>query len=1399
LYKNTNPQPLQAVSEIDIPGTPSQKYTFGYDPNYGRINKITFPGGGYVRYLWGVDTSSAATYQSWQLQPPNGGTEYCYFIYDMPAITDRYVSYDGSTEILHQHFSYSTTWGPNSLTASASTWTGKTTTVTSTDSLTGQVTVTTYNYSNLLIVNLGGTRGYPDGGSPIGPEVPVEQSVVYQDGSGHTLKTINKTWRDQFLMLGEQTILDNGQGMTTLRCYSFPYVQLTDVYEYGFQSEGAKPTDPYCANLVPNTTLSTGLPSSAIGPLRRHTATVYHTFSSGFLINEPDSITVTDGSGNQLKQTTFTYTETVQNPPVATAEGLVSPPAMRGNVASISRWRNLPSSTTLTTNYAWFNNGNLQSKTDPRGYTTSYSYTDNFASGTGSAPGQTNAYITGVTYPNTGVAHTESFSWGYSDGQPRSLTDENSKVTTYAYSDPLARLTQIQYPVGLTSYSYNDTQYTPSITTSKLLNPSGQYLTVVSIMDGLGHATKSQLTSDPDCSAGDTTVTTYDGFGRILTKTNPYCTTNDPTYGVTTYAYDALGRTTKVTNPDNTTVQTTYTGRATEVQDEGNGSGTLITRISQIDGLGRLASMCEVASGPFVVPAGNSTSSLIGQNGTPASCGLDISGTGFLTTYGYDWLDDLLQVNQGTMAARTFTYDSLSRLLSAYNPESGTLTYSYDADSNVQTKTAPAPNQTGGSTVVTTNAYDALNRLLTKSYNDGKTPTATFVYDSVSNFSSLENTIGRLVESSAGNGIATYSGYDPMGRVNAQYQYTPLGGNNAYSLPYTYDYLGNILTAGDGYFHTYTFSYNPAARLTGLISSLTGGGFPGTLLSGAVHNAAGQVTTDTLGTSEVETYTYTKRNQLQAETAKLSATQTYAYSLTFAPDGDVTASTDSVNGKWNYSYDQFNRLVCSNLATNGTCASPTGGTPTYNYIYDRFGNRWQQNGPQLMHATFTGNNPANPANNNRMDIQGGSYMYDAAGNMLTDGANFYTYDAENRIIEVQQTNSGGKILATYQYDADGQRVHRTGVTSDTCDATGNRDYVYDLAGHWVLEVGNAGTQCKSEIYAAGRHYVTDVDGQTHFDHSDWLGTVRLRNTYSNPNSFETCTSLPFGDALTCTPSDSSTIHFTGKDRDAESGLDNFGARYNSSIIGRFMSPDWSAAPMGVPYASFSEPQSLNLYSYATNNPVTSADLNGHCPAGPGCALEITEIITRAAIDPIGFAKSLLVGSAKGESAQIRFNFGMAPSQDDVPSSDVERAGNQMLQATGAAIAVILPLATGGEDGGAFIGPKEGSSGGPGAGKDFSPATKQSAVDENAAANGGVARCVYCGTKVTSEPGPDKVNIDHVDPKANAGNNTKENAQVSCQYCNQSKGTAAAPKNPRASCQSPSSGCPQNANMGMSPP
>ena len=69
---------------------------------------------------------------------------------------------------------------------------------------------------------------------------------------------------------------------------------------------------------------------------------------------------------------------------------------------------------------------------------------------------------------------------------------------------------------------------------------------------------------------------------------------------------------------------------------------------------------------------------------------------------------------------------------------------------------------------------------------------------------------------------------------------------------------------------------------------------------------------------------------------------------------------------------------------------------------------------------------------------------------------------------------------------------------------------------------------------------------------------------------------------------------SGKERDSETGLDYFGARYYGSSMGRFLTPDWSATPVPTPFADLTDPQTLNLYGYVRNNPVTRADADGHC-------------------------------------------------------------------------------------------------------------------------------------------------------------------------------------------------------------
>ena len=69
--------------------------------------------------------------------------------------------------------------------------------------------------------------------------------------------------------------------------------------------------------------------------------------------------------------------------------------------------------------------------------------------------------------------------------------------------------------------------------------------------------------------------------------------------------------------------------------------------------------------------------------------------------------------------------------------------------------------------------------------------------------------------------------------------------------------------------------------------------------------------------------------------------------------------------------------------------------------------------------------------------------------------------------------------------------------------------------------------------------------------------------------------------------------YTGKERDTESGNDYMFARYYNSATGRFTTPDWSAKVVPVPYAQMGDPQSLNLYAYVGNNPITHVDPDGH--------------------------------------------------------------------------------------------------------------------------------------------------------------------------------------------------------------
>jgi RHS repeat-associated protein len=299
---------------------------------------------------------------------------------------------------------------------------------------------------------------------------------------------------------------------------------------------------------------------------------------------------------------------------------------------------------------------------------------------------------------------------------------------------------------------------------------------------------------------------------------------------------------------------------------------------------------------------------------------------------------------------------------------------------------------------------------------------------------------------------------------------------------------------------------------------------------------------------------------------------------------------------------------------------------------------------------------------------------------------------------------------------------------------------------------------------------------------DPLGTSRVM-TYSNGALCYDADFYPYGGERAYTNLYTQEYKFEGKERDTETGNDDFGARYYTSRFGRWLSADWSSTPIPVPYANLTNPQTLNLYSMVSDDPESFADLEGHCDFNSGCALELLRAVQNFADHPGEYIKAAVWGAVKQQLADTREALALKPAPELEPKNDVERLGAGLVGASKETAAVVLPIVDGAGGlldgpGLSFKGPKEGSSGGPGAGKDFSPATKQAAVDQNAAANGGSARCVYCGDKPTNKPGPNKVNIDHKDAKANGGNNTLANADVTCQYCNQSKGTAPAPKTPK---------------------
>jgi RHS repeat-associated protein len=873
----------------------------------------------------------------------------------------------------------------------------------------------------------------------------------------------------------------------------------------------------------------------------------------------PTQVTVKDGTGAVKAQTTTSYDQTS----VATTSGtpqhsLVT--GARGNPTTVSSLTS--GSSTISKTFTYFDTGNVKVATDVNGAQTTYIYNN-----------CGNSFPTEVDLPLSLKTYS---TWDCTGGVLATSTDLNGNVTTYEHNDAnFWRLTKLDRPNGgSTTYTYNTTSSPWDIATSSKQTSTAN-ITRDTILDGFARVTQTQLTSDPEGT--DYVDTVYDNLGRVQSVSNPYHTTSDSTYGTTQYAYDALSRPTIVTRPDNKTVNYTYTARATKVQDEGYNSGgsSHVTRVYQSDGLGRLTSVCEVSS-----------NTQKGSSGTPAGCGQDISATGFKTTYGRDALGNIVSVTQSAQT-RTFQYDGLSRLTQEINPESGETDYIYDhtgQQGDLYTRTTPMPNHTDSSRTTATYTHDALHRLTFISYNDAYTKPVALYWD-VSTWLTGQQK-GRLVrQDNAGVGGCgapcageEYS-YDIDGNVVLKASWTPSSWNtSSVYTHYTYNLLDQQTSMVDIWGYTYTTAYDTAGRPWNLTSTLSDSNHPPTLYTVNSFNALGEITDASFGNGVERTMAYDKRGRLTSISDGANGS-VYSLGLTYMPNGDVASTNDSINGNWAFAYDEFNRLSTSTC----TLKCPGGGnSEAYNYNYDQYGNRWQQNRTagtgytQLL--TFDVNNHIATAN-----CSGGTsyYCYDVAGNLKYDaiGGN-WSYDANGRIFGYT-----GSVTASYTTDGLGQRVERT-VNGTTYD------YVFDNQGHEYTK-GTAGFAgwTWSNLYLGRMDVATYASASTYFAHTDNLGSIRTESdpTGSNQSGGNTrsVTNRPFGEyGNLYHPSE---LGFTGDllDYPDSSTFHTSNRQYNQSL-GRWMTPD----PAGLASVNPMNPQTWNRYAYVANNPLARIDPSG---------------------------------------------------------------------------------------------------------------------------------------------------------------------------------------------------------------
>jgi RHS repeat-associated protein len=1155
LPANSGPGPgsFQQLSSITLPTGLS--YTFQYNSTVGELSKITYPTGGYTRYDFGTFTNYWVFSGDQSANTPA----------DFRELTARHVCRSALGSCSSED---TTTYSP-----------------------TIDSTQTSNQYMNVVDAANNLTRFQFTFGTG---------SVPFATGREITRWSYTgPTATPSALLRTVQTDYDQG---TTTTSNSLPIRVTTTLNDSGqvakeeldydsYTATAHSPGDPFGSvhtfsqhidNVIEKREYDFG--SGSPGSLRRRTDYTWlktnpvnaqdYTTTAIRILNRKTSQIVYDSASNQCRglsqacsQVTYEYDNyaatggmnasgAVQHDP-----GFSTSYTTRGNVTTIKRWRNTDGAWLAATNQ-YDDAGNVIQVKDPLLHPMTFSYADSWGNNT-CAPsgGSAAAYATSVT---DAAGHVARSTYNSCSGAVASTTDVNSQATTLTY-DAMGRTIQANSPGGgQTTKCYSDTSGSTCYSASKPLKiVSTQKITAsisamaTDVLDGLAREAQHQLNSDPQGTVF--TDTTYDALGRIATVSNPYRTGTDITSspGTTTYAYDALGRKMSETYPDGSATTTSYSGNTVTVSD-----ATGKARKSATDGLGRLIQVTE-----------------------------DPGGLGYVTTYTYDALNNLLTVAQNGSHQRNFTYDSLSHLLTSTNPEVGTITYTYDNDGNLATKK-------DARSITTTYGYDVLNRETTRTYSNGD-PSVTTTYDQSAclGLASCQN-IGHRTSMTDAAGSEAWA-YDVPDRIHKEQRttnsitksatyYADLAGNltsvvypTSRTVNYTYDAANRPSTAADGsngITYATDFQTAPAGCLTGKVCYTPQGTF--------YALSIGQSTSFT-GLNLSHSY----NSRLQPQEFKASSTGGNAIDITYSFVDPVTShnaghvysitnNLDTTRSQ-TFAYDSLNRITSA--LTTSTHATSSVHCWGETFSVDAWGNL--QSIAATTNSNYTGCSQESgftktADGNNHLS----GFTYDPSGNTLTDGANTYVWDGESQLKSAAGVN--------YLYDGDGRRVSKSS----------GKLYWYGSGGDILAETDAAGNTTAEYIFFGGKRIaMLPASGTPIYYVEDLLGTSRVTTTNTGAVCYD-ADFYPYGGERSYTNTCPQNYKFEGKERDSETGNDDFGARYYSNRFGRWLSADWSAIPIPVPYANLSNPQTLNLYAMVSDDPESFADLDGHMEVAVPAAL-----------------------------------------------------------------------------------------------------------------------------------------------------------------------------------------------------